>query len=378
MPSTISSACRAFYTLFKSLSFQGLEIIAPIETNGEWNSPCLCLYSRLERSTVDALACNKTEMAGTGLDRPPVDFLLLSVGLYRPVRIRLLKFNDPSQPWRAMKYALLRIVREITGRFPGPSLCPLLKGARGHRTVISRTILMVSLLLLQTEIFAQQQSPDNPAPSTRVLYRESFDYPNGALPDSWWSEGKSAAIKEGKLYVDANHTVATVWLDREFSGNLRIEYDVHMESSVDHANNMNCFFLYSDARGKPLRDSRNSRKSGDYRYYHACRGYIFTDVADRKTISRRRFRLRDCPGFRLLQEKYTYENKIGTTYHVEIEKLGNRIRIFVDGKLVLDKTDNEKTEHAYIHAHKGGLFGFRTYHTELWWDDLVVTTVREP
>ncbi len=36
----------------------------------------------------------------------------------------------------------LRIVREITGIFPGPSPCPLPKGARGHRTVISRTILI--------------------------------------------------------------------------------------------------------------------------------------------------------------------------------------------------------------------------------------------
>ncbi len=36
---------------------------------------------------------------------------------------------------------VLRIVREITGVFPGPSPCLLPKGARGHRTVISRTIL---------------------------------------------------------------------------------------------------------------------------------------------------------------------------------------------------------------------------------------------
>ncbi len=45
--------------------------------------------------------------------------------------------HDLSRPGRWA----LRIVREITGMFPGPSPCPLPKGARGHRTVISRTIL---------------------------------------------------------------------------------------------------------------------------------------------------------------------------------------------------------------------------------------------
>ena len=37
-------------------------------------------------------------------------------------------------------------------------------------------------------------------------------------------------------------------------------------------------------------------------------------------------------------------------------------------KKLMDKTDDEGNP-----AHEKGLFGFRTWHTALWWDNLVIT-----
>lgn len=225
---------------------------------------------------------------------------------------------------------------------------------------------MIFLILCMTGCFAQDLSQERPAGD--VICKETFDYPDGELPDDWWSEGKQAVIKEGKMYVDANNGVSTVWLDRELSGNIRIGYDVHIESSTDNANNMNCFFLYSDSTGISLSNSGDLRKSGNYKLYHEYRGYIFTYVADREDPPGGRFRLRDCPGFHLLQENYTYENRARVTYRIRIEKMNNNIRIYVNDNLIIDKVD---IEHNPVHEH--GLFGFRTYHTELWWDNLVIT-----
>ena len=230
------------------------------------------------------------------------------------------------------------------------------------------SLISIFLVLFQIDSVFQALQSLKSGSSTNILLEETFAYPDGELPADWWSEGAKAIIKGGRLYVDANHTVSTVWLDKELSGNLRIEYDVHIESSNDNSNNMNCFFLYSDTTSSPLRDSKKLRSSGNYQLYHGYNGYIFTYVANRKEPAGGRFRLRDCPGFHLLQENYTYENKKGETYHIKIEKLNERIRFYVDGILMIDKRDNEQNP-----IHQSGLFGFRTYHTELWWDNLLIT-----
>ncbi len=177
-----------------------------------------------------------------------------------------------------------------------------------------------------------------------------------------------AVIKGGKLYVDANSTASTIWLDKELTGNFRIEYDAHIESSNNNSNNLNCFFLYADTTGTPLRETRALRKSGNYKLYHGYNGYIFTYVPNPKEPSGGRFRLRDCPGFHLIQENNTFESKIGKTYRITIEKLNDRILIYVDGNLMLDKHDDEQNS-----IHERGLFGFRTWNTELWWDNLRIT-----
>jgi len=203
-----------------------------------------------------------------------------------------------------------------------------------------------------------------------VLFAERFDYPDSPLPEGWWSEGDAAGIRDGRLHVNADtgqFRQATIWLDRVFSGDLRVEYDVCVVASSDVANNMNFFFLYSDPSGRPLRESRQDRADGRYTRYHDLNGYIFTNVADGNEVPAR-LRFRDCPGFHLAAENRAYENRRARVYHIAIEKRANRFTYTVDGHVLLDTVDDH-----FSPLHDQGLIGFRTWHTELWWDNLVVS-----
>ncbi len=204
--------------------------------------------------------------------------------------------------------------------------------------------------------------------SDHILVEENFDYPDGELPSHWWSEGAKTKIKGGRMYVNANSTSSTIWLDKELNGNIRVEFDAHIESTNKNANNINCFFLYSDTTGTPLRETRELRESGKYKLYHGYNGYIITYVLNPNDSSEGRFRLRDCPGFHLIEENNAFESKIGKTYRIKIEKIDTRILFYVDGNLMLDKHDDEQNP-----IHERGLFGFRTWNTELWWDNLRIS-----
>jgi hypothetical protein len=211
-------------------------------------------------------------------------------------------------------------------------------------------------------------------PENQVLFEDKFSYPDGELPDIFWLEGseKVKVINE-RLYVDANpdrngesYPVSTVWLNKIFTGDIQVEFDTHVLSSPDKEHNINFFFLYSDPSGKPLKESRHNRKTGDYKKYHELNGYIFTYLANGRPDTAR-FRFRDNPGFNLVKEINSYECKRGKTYHFEIRKKGNHIQYLVDGQVFLDKKDKD-----YNDIHQEGLIGFRTWRTELWFDNLVI------
>jgi len=59
---------------------------------------------------------------------------------------------------------------------------------------------------------------------------------------------------------------------------------------------------------------------------------------------------------------------LNKTYHVAVTKKGNRITCAMDGAVYLDKADDSANR-----EHKSGIIGFRTWHTDLWWDNVKVT-----
>lgn len=216
--------------------------------------------------------------------------------------------------------------------------------------------------------------------SEGLLFSENFDaYPDGPnLPEGWWHEGSQAvSIDRGRLRADANldgsgedFGTSTVWLNRRFQGDIQVAFNAHVLASEENNNNINFFFLFSDPTGKPLFESRNQRADAKYGKYHTLNGYVFTFLAT-DTSDQARFRMRDDPGFNLLLEKNAYACQQGTTYHIVITKRGQRITYAVDGRVTLDVVDDTANP-----EHKAGIIGFRTWRTDLWWDNLTVTQLR--
>ena len=234
-------------------------------------------------------------------------------------------------------------------------------------------IFLIGLLLPPT-VSCRQLSK---AQAEKVLFQESFDSyaDSSTLPAGWWREGsKAVRIEKGRLRADANldnsgedYGTSTIWLDRTFGGCLRVEFDACVLASDGDKNNINFFLLFSDPAGRSLQQTRDERADGQYGKYHKLNGYVITFLANGEP-DRARFRMRDDPAFNLLQEEFTYECKQNKTYHIAIEKRGNRITYAVDGVVYLDKVDD-----AANGEHKSGIIGFRTWHTDLWWDNLKVT-----
>lgn len=217
-----------------------------------------------------------------------------------------------------------------------------------------------------------------------VLLREDFsDAPEsawGELPPAWWLEGAAggarARIHEGRLWIDANGPTipgATVWLDRVFDGDLEVTCDVHVVASAGGANNMNFFFLFRDATARDLRSSALERAEGRYPAYHSGRlsGTILTFLADEKDPAVARVRLRQVPPFDpVVQEFSGHHAKAGHTYRVRMTRLAGRITVEIDGYRVIDAVDGQ--------PEAAGCLGFRTWRTEVWWDNLVVRRLAAP
>ena len=222
--------------------------------------------------------------------------------------------------------------------------------------------------------------------SEELLYAESFDdAPDGEeLPVGWWVEGGERVwVEGGRLHVRANPKrdtgtapkVCTVWLDREFKGDMRVEFDAHVVASGREVNNINFFFLYSDPTGAPLFESRTTRASAAYGLYHVLDGYIVTFLQDVSNAEQRwpngtpkaRFRLRRNPGFEMIDEAFDYHCRQGVTYQVAMTRQGNRVSYAVDGVEYAAAGDPE--------PHEGGIIGLRTFYTELWWDNIAVTAL---
>jgi len=212
----------------------------------------------------------------------------------------------------------------------------------------------------------------------RVILFEDFSHGM----DRWWVEGGERVwVENGRLRVDADPGanarghVATVWCKIPHPGDVRVDFDAHVISSSRDVNNINFFLCYSDPSGRPLFDTRRQRASGAYKLYHQLNGYIFTFLKDVKHAggvypdgsAKARFRMRRCPGFRLMTETYAYHCEAGRTYHVTITKRGGELTYAVDGTVYMKQTDPQPLG--------GGLLGLRTFRTDLWWDNIKVVAL---
>ncbi|HUV38259.1 MAG TPA: DUF1961 family protein, partial [Planctomycetota bacterium] len=209
-----------------------------------------------------------------------------------------------------------------------------------------------------------------------LLFEDFGRYPDGPPPETWWVEGgEEVRVEEGRLRVRSDPPpdatcghVCTVWHRESFSGDLRVDFDAHVIASSVEANNINFFLFYADPAGTPLFETRRARRSAAYDLYHNLNGYIFTFLNDTENRSgKARFRMRRCPGFRLVDEAYDYHCRAGRTYHVSVTRTGGRLTCAVDGQTYLSWTDPDPLP--------GGLIGLRTFRTDLWWNRIRVTRI---
>ncbi len=205
------------------------------------------------------------------------------------------------------------------------------------------------------------------------LLEERFDHSD--LGSDWWVEGgESVKVIDGRLHVAADPPehrgpgyVATIWHRTPIAGDVRITFKAQVLRSSRQANNINFFLFYTHPDRTPLEVSRNERADGHYAHYHELNGYIFTfinagmvDPADQRA----RMRLRRNPGFELLDEAFDYHCQVGRTYTFEITRRAGRLTFAVDGNTFLEAHDAAPWQSGHI--------GLRTFHTDLWWDDLLV------
>jgi len=238
-------------------------------------------------------------------------------------------------------------------------------------------LLVVALTCSWVRVQGQTISGQNGTQDTgRVLYSENFDnYKDGTLPPGWWVEGgQSVYVENGHLRVNADPKltkgpgyVATVWLKKEFSGDIQIQFDAHVISSTIDTNNINFFLYFSNPeKGKTLYGTRNLRLDGLYDHYFDLNGYIFTFLRPpRAKTDLARFRLHRCPGFELIAQRFAGHSRSGEIYHIAIAKRGEELTFIVDGTVYL---------HAFDHKYKWtrGFIGLRTFQTDLWFDNLQV------
>ena len=118
-----------------------------------------------------------------------------------------------------------------------------------------------------------------------------------------------------------------------------------------------------------LYDTLNLRKDGNYHSYFDLNGYIFTFLRDDPKKDLARFRVHRCPGFELVAQKFAFQSRKGVTYRVTITKRGKNLTFAVDGKIYLRATDDK-------YDWSKGYIGFRTYQTDLWFDNLEVRRLR--
>jgi len=209
--------------------------------------------------------------------------------------------------------------------------------------------------------------------SDKIIIKEEFKYPDGPAPKNlFWSEGCPGNIRNGRLFIDADtaaQRASSVWLNQELSGDLSIEFDVFLLSSSDDANNINLFFMYGDASGDPLKQTASQRQDGLYQRYHKLKGFIVTNVTNNDSVNIR-YRLRKNPGFTLVRQSQMKRIKRQNKIHIKLLKQGEHFQYWENDNKIFDEqiTDADK-------QYAKGLFGFRTWHTSMEIDNLLIKRI---
>jgi len=226
------------------------------------------------------------------------------------------------------------------------------------------------------------------------VFRGDFD-----AAETFWVEGNPERVwvEGGRLILDGNvedEPSVTVFVDREFTGNLCFSYVAEIRASDTargfpeprDVNNLNTFLYYRDPAGRDLKETREERRDAAYSHYHAMGGYVVTflngHIAERREAKRSgavisippntgRVRLRENPGFGLRAEKFSEKSEQGRKYLLQFVYVDGELLFFIDGQFQLGfvASPEKRSDRGY--------FAFRTFGTRMAVDSFRVQHVKE-
>lgn len=164
------------------------------------------------------------------------------------------------------------------------------------------------------------------------------------------SDDAQVSIENGKLVIDVDRG-ATVWLDKELSGNIQIEYDrkvVMEEGKNDRLSDLNQFWMASDPKKKDL-----FTRQGVFKEYDSLQLYYFGVGGNRNTTTR--LRKYEGNGHKTLLHDYRQEKHLlqpNKTYHIKTIYRDGSTKVYMDGEVLFSFEDKA--------PYTQGYFGFRT------------------
>ena len=212
---------------------------------------------------------------------------------------------------------------------------------------------------------AQKISVELDGKQLELIYEDDF----AAKKNNFKLEGMGEyEVKDGALYL-SDPVVAksgtTLWVDEDFSGDLYVSYNCKTVN-LDGAKNLNLFFLATTLDGD---DVLSEEHSGVYADYHTTvNSYILTFTGDSSAALDGWSRFRKDPGFVIMSEDASAKTLLDVDYFIEIIKLGENIKVLINGKLIHDVTDSE--------SYNNGKIGFRTWQSETIFDDFKVYRIK--
>ncbi len=176
-----------------------------------------------------------------------------------------------------------------------------------------------------------------------VLFQTSFTESEINLTHIWYLEGQGKAeIDNGRLALQDTGEGLVLWLRKDFPSEMTLQFDL----SFNNNRGIGVFFIAAKGiNGEDILEGLQKR-NGSYGQYTQgsinCYGFslhrFFPDGRHNAGSNIRKNR-----GFHLINhvepDPVINDNQ---TYHVKIEKIGGRLRLWVDGDLIHDWKDDDK------------------------------------
>jgi hypothetical protein len=236
----------------------------------------------------------------------------------------------------------------------------------GEMMTLFRNVLMTLCVAGATGAFAGS-----------ILYSTAFD-DESDLAD-WVGEGPTPSIIDGQLDFDVTSTSGTIWLNRNWSGNIQIEYDVLMLGYRD----LNCFWMATDP-ANPDDFFATDRSDGSFANYNSMDLYYVGYGANRNTTTRGR---KYYDNLRPIVIEYTEQpyllNGEGSTYRVRLVQNEGVAEYWIDqndgsGMQQIWSYDDNNDSDGNGDPYTEGYFGIRGAQTHYRIDNVSVMAIPEP